>query len=253
MQVMISCAKTMSTTSKIKLPEITRPDFLQQAAEIAVHLSQFSVDDLESLLHVNSKIAVENYRRFQEFHSDAAPGLPAILAYTGIVFKKLNAGDFTKEDFEYAQQHLRFTSFLYGLLRPLDAIRPYRLEGDVRLPELGDKTIFAYWRPLLTDYFIKLIKSNGGILCNLASGEMRGLFNWARIEKEVQVVTPEFRVWKNGKIKTIVIYTKMARGEMTRYIIKNRITNPDDLKHFDWEGFEYHEELSEGNKLVFVS
>ena len=104
------------------------------------------VDELERLLRVNAKIAVENYKRYQAFHAEATPELPALLAYTGIVFKRLNPKDFSAEDFGYAQEHLRLTSFCYGLLRPLDVIRAYRLEGDVVLPELGDQTLFFYWR-----------------------------------------------------------------------------------------------------------
>lgn len=253
MLVLLSCAKTMSETSKVKVPLTTIPRFQKEASEIALQMSQFSVEELERMLRVNAKIAVENYRRYQAFHAEGTPELPAMLAYTGIVFKRLNPKDFSKEDFEYAQQHLRLTSFCYGLLRPLDIIRPYRLEGDVVLPELGNQTMFAYWRARLTDAFIEDIKEAGGILCNLASDEMKNLFDWKRVEREVHVVTPEFRIWKNGKLATIVVYTKMSRGEMTRFILKNKVENPDDLKQFSWEGFEFDEALSDEKKLVFTN
>lgn len=253
MLVLLSCAKTMSETSKVKTPLTTIPRFQKEASEIALQMSQFSVEEMERLLRVNAKIAVENYRRYQAFHAEGTPELPAMLAYTGIVFKRLNPKDFSNDDFEYAQQHLRLTSFCYGLLRPLDIIRPYRLEGDVVLPELGNQTMFSYWRSQLTDAFIEDIKNAGGILCNLASDEMKSLFDWKRMEREVRVVTPEFRVWKNGKLATIVVYTKMSRGEMTRFILKNRIENPEDLKQFSWEGFEFDEALSDDRKLVFTN
>lgn len=253
MLVLLSCAKTMSETSKVRVPLTTVPRFQKEAAGIALQMSQFPVDELERLLRVNAKIAVENYKRYQAFHAEHAPELPALLAYTGIVFKRLNPKDFSAGDFEYAQQHLRLTSFCYGLLRPLDVIRAYRLEGDVVLPELGNRNLFAYWRSRLTDVFIEDIKRAGGILCNLASDEMKGLFDWKRVEKEVRVVTPEFRVWKNGKPATIVIYTKMSRGEMTRFILKNRIEDPEDLKGFSWEGFECDEALSNENQFVFIN
>ena len=132
-------------------------------------------------------------------------------------------------------------------------IRPYRLEGDVVLPELGNQTMFSYWRSRLTDTFIQDIKQVGGILCTLASDEMKSLFDWKRVEKEVRVVTPEFHVWKNGKLATVVIYTKMSRGEMTRFILKNRIENPEDLKEFSWEGFEFDEALSDERRFVFIN
>lgn len=253
MLVLLSCAKTMSETSKVKVPLNTVPRFQKEASGIALQMSQFSVDELERLLRVNSKIAVENYKRYQTFHGEGTPELPALLAYTGIVFKRLNAKDFSKDDFEYAQEHLRLTSFCYGLLRPLDAIRSYRLEGDVVLPELGSQTVFSYWQSRLTDVFIKDIKKAGGILCNLASNEMKGLFNWKRVEKEVRVITPEFQVWKNGKLASIVIYIKMSRGEMTRFILKNKIENPEELKSFSWEGFEFNASLSDEKKFVFTN
>ena len=151
------------------------------------------------------------------------------------------------------QEHLRLTSFCYGLLRPLDVIRSYRLEGDVVLPEPGNQTMFSYWKSRLTDVFIEDIKKAGGILCNLASDEMKSLFDWKRVEREVRVVTPEFQVWKNGKLASIVIYIKMSRGEMTRFILKNRIENPEDLKSFSWEGFEFNESLSDEKKFVFTN
>ena len=215
-------------------------------------MSQVSAAELEKLLKVNAKIAAENRARFHDFCSEDNRSMPAIGAYTGAVFKRILPKDFTADDFRYAQEHLRITSFLYGLLRPLDGIRPYRLEGDVRLPEKGGITMFDYWKPLLTDYFIEEIKKRGGILVNLASGEMKDLFDWKRVESEVRVVTPDFQVWKGGKLKTVVIYAKMCRGEMVRHIIKNRIGCPEDLRGFLWEGFTFDEGLSTDNHLQFV-
>lgn len=253
MLILLSCAKTMSDVSKVKTPLTTLPRFRKEAAEIALQMSQYSVEELERLLRVNSKIAVENFKRYRDFHSEATRELPALLAYTGIVFKRLSPKDFSDEEFLYAQEHLRMTSFCYGLLRPLDVIRPYRLEGDVRLPEPGTQTMFEYWKPILTDLFIEEIKKAGGVLCYLASDEMRGLFDWKRVEKEVRVVVPEFYVWKNGKPATVVVYTKMSRGEMARYILKNRIESVDKLKSFTWEGFEFNEQLSDEKKYVFTN
>ena len=124
---------------------------------------------------------------------------------------------------------------------------------DVVLPELGNQTMFSYWQSRLTDIFIEDIKNAGGILCNLASDEMKSLFDWKRVEKEVRVITPEFQVWKNGKWASVVIYIKMSRGEMTRFVLKNKIENPEELKHFSWEGFEFNESLSDEKKFVFTN
>lgn len=253
MLILLSCAKTMSDITKVRTPFVTVPRFQEEAAEVAMQMSQFSVEELECLLHVNSKIAVDNYKRYQSFHGKGIQELPAVLAYTGIVFKRLSPKDFSDDDFQYAQDHLRLTSFCYGLLRPLDIIRPYRLEGDVQLSELGDQTLFNFWKSRLTDLFINEIKDRGGVLCYLASDEMRGLFDWKRVEREVTVITPEFHTWKNGKLSTVVVYTKMSRGEMTRFILKNRIEDTEELKSFVWEGFEFNERLSDGKKWVFTN
>lgn len=248
----ISCAKTMAERSKIILEKTTVPVFMEQAERNAMAISHFSKDELKTLLKVNDKIAAENYLRYHNFMSEDNKLLPAMLAYTGIVFKHINPESFTLEDWKYASGHLLITSFLYGLLRPNDLIRNYRLEGDVRLDINDGKTMFDYWKPLITDYFISVIKENGGLLFNLASSEMKNLFDWKRVEESVRVVTPEFYVEKNGKPKTVVVYSKMCRGEMTGYIIRNRIENAEELENFEWEGFRYNVDLSSGNKPVFV-
>lgn len=252
MMTFISCAKTMATRSNIQTPAVSTPPFQAEATQNALDMSQFPANELERLLRVNSKIAAENYLRFQDFCSESQTVLPALLAYTGIVYKRIHPQDFTAEEFRYAQDHLRITSFLYGLLRPLDGIKNYRMEGDVKLPERGGLSMFDYWKPILTDAFIREIKAQGGILVNLASGEMKDLFDWKRIEQEVRVITPEFQVWKKGKLTTVVIYAKMCRGEMTRFIIKNRINTPERLKGFDWEGFHFDAERSTDSHYLFT-
>ncbi len=252
MLILLSCAKTMAGSSKVRTPYGTMPRYADKAADIAAYMSQYSVDELERVLRVNSKIALQNYQRFQCFASADNHPLQAILAYTGIVFKRLNPKDFSEDDFEYAQSHLRLTSFCYGLLRPLDLIKNYRLEGDVVLPELDGISMVDYWRNILTDAFIDEIKRQGGILVNLASEEMKSLFDWKRVEREVFVLTPMFQVERGGELKTIVVYTKMARGEMTRYVIKNRIENPESLKDFTFDGFAFRPDLSDEHTYLFT-
>lgn len=252
MLVYISCAKTMTAQSKQKAPLTTEPVFHNEAVQNAMYMSQFNKEELGRMLKVNSKLAAENYFRYNNFFSEDNNGLPAILSYTGMVFKRLAVKDFSDDDLKYAQEHLLITSFLYGLLRPLDVIKNYRLEGDVRLPERGNVTMFDYWKPVLTDFFIDEIKKKGGILINLASNEMKDLFDWKRVCSEVRVITPDFHVYKNGKLSTVVVYAKMCRGEMTRYILKNRIEDPEQIKLFEWEGFCYNEHESTEDNLVFT-
>ena len=203
MMTFISCAKTMTARSKTPYPETSTPHFLKEARENALYMTQFTAEELAQMLKVNPKLAAENYLRYHEFLSPETPALPALLAYTGIVFKRIHPADFTAEDFRYAQQHLLITSFLYGLLRPLDSIQNYRLEGNVRLPEHERKTMFEYWRPLLTDYFIDAIQQQGGILVNLASGEMKDLFGLGKslsgsTGRYARVLHPEKRETYHG-------------------------------------------------------
>lgn len=251
MQILLTSAKTMAATSKIQAPAGTSPRFTQEAIEIALNMAQFSVEELGKVLKLNPKLALENYRRFQEFHSEENRPLQAILAYTGVVFKNLNPKDFTAEDFLYMNEHLRIASICYGLLRPLDLIKTYRMEYDVRLPEF-DGNMYNFWRPRQTETLIDDVKNDDGILINLASQEIQPAYDWKKVEQSVRIITPEFKVWKGGETKTIVIYTKMARGQMSRYILKNRLNDPETLKSFSWEGFSYNEKLSDGDNWMFV-
>ena len=154
-----------------------------------------------------------------------------------MAYRHLRAGDFSPEDFAYAQQHLWMTSFLYGLTRPLDGIKNYRLEGNVVLPDHDGKTMFQFWRTRLTDVLLDAVKADDGVLFFLASGEMKSLFDWKRITKEVQVIMPEFQVMKDGKLKTVVVYAKMMRGALARHLITQRVAKTEDWQSFEYEGF----------------
>lgn len=250
MQILLSCAKTMAEATDIRVPRVTEPRYGAEADAAAAALASLSADDLARLLRINRTLAAENRRRYAAFHD--APSLPALTAYTGIVFKRIDPASFTLEDFEYAQEHLNITSFLYGLLRPLDRIRPYRLEGDAILPGDDEQTRFAFWQPRLTDAFIDKIRTDGGVLLNAASGEMKRLFDWRRLTREVRVITPEFRIREGDRLRTIVVYTKMCRGEMTRFALKNRIEDPEQLKSFEWEGFRFDPAESRGDNWFFT-
>lgn len=238
MQILIACAKIMSDRQPSNVPTLTSPAFQSIAADIALELSKYSPNELQELLHVNRKIANENWRRYQDFHNPDSL-LPAVFSYDGMVFQKLAPESMGEDDLSYANNYLFIGSFLYGLLRPLDKIHCYRLEGNVELAYTDDKTLFDFWKPILTDRFIKKVKADDGILVNLASNEFKNLFDWKRVQKELTVITPEFRVEKEGKLKTIVIYTKMCRGAMTRWIIQNRISEIEKLRDFQYEGFKY--------------
>lgn len=214
----------------------TEPVFQNNADQNALQLMRYSVDELQHMLNVNTEIALENRQRYFSFF-ERTTRIPAVFAYDGMVFKKLAPESMTEPQLQYAQDHLNICSFLYGLLRPLDLVNPYRLEGSVELPDNNGMTMFRYWQPFLTDFLIKKSKEDDGILINLASDEMRNLFDWKRIKKELRIITPQFKVERNGKLKTIVIYTKMCRGAMSREIVLNRLTDPASLASFNYDGF----------------
>lgn len=252
MLTFISCAKTMTEKKTVTLPAASTPLFIEEARHIALSMTNRTTDELADMLHVNPQIAARTGLLFRAFFEKGDGEIPALSAYTGMVFRHIAPQDFTKEDWIYARQHLFITSFLYGLLRPSDLIRNYRLEGNVRLSENEGHTLFDFWRSRLTDTFISAIRREGGILINLASSEMKRLFDWTRVIRETQVVTPDFHIYKNGKLSTVVVYTKMCRGEMVRFILKNRIENPEDLKLFRWEGYRFNPEESRGNHWIFT-
>lgn len=252
MKFLISPAKTMSSVASIGTPVVTTPRFKSEADMIIREMLKIPADELKSALKLSPKLALESMERLRSFFSPDSADIPAILAYTGVVFKNISPKDFSSEDFLFAQEKLRIVSVAYGLLRALDGIKPYRLEYDVKLPELEDNSLYNFWKKRQTETFINEIKEDGGILVNLASKDVQPSFDWKRICKEVRVITPEFLVNKNGKQKTIVIYAKMLRGQMSRFIIKNKISDPELLKSFEWEGFHFRPKMSDAERWIFM-
>ena len=173
MHIILSPAKTKAGTSKIKAPAGTTPRFNQEAIEIALHMAQYPAEELGRMLKLSPKLMMESYHRFQNFHSAEEEPLQALLAYTGVVFKNINPKDFTEADFRFAQDHLRLVSICYGLLRPLDLIKPYRMEYDVKLPELGEGNMYIYWRARQTEPVIEEVKADDNLLINLGSMDLQ--------------------------------------------------------------------------------
>lgn len=207
-----------------------QPHFDKEAQICANKLATMSLFELKETLHVNDEIAKENLIRYKYFADQENRITPAILAYQGVVYQHIGAASMSQDQLNYADKHLLITSFLYGLLRPLDGIKPYRLEGNTVIDK---QSRFNYWKPILTDYLINEVKKDDGVLINLASNEMKKLFDWKKISKELDIVTPEFKTMKNGKMKSIVIHTKMSRGDMTKFILNNQINNKEDLSLFE--------------------
>lgn len=246
MQILIGCAKKMKAGTLQSALPCTLPHFQPNAGMIAAHMASYSAEELQEMLGVSLKIAVENMLRYRSW-PDTSTLTPAVMAYDGMVFNRLAPQSLSSDDLAYASEHLLIASFLYGLLRPLDLINPYRLEGKVSLPVTSHLTLFDYWKPLLTDWLIEKVKAGDGVLVNLASNEFRHMFDWRRVAKEITVISPDFKVEEGGRLKNVTIYAKMCRGAMTRYIIRHRVTDPARLTEFTCEGFRHAGEF----KFVF--
>lgn len=259
-------AKTMTDKPMKGLPRSTEPRFEKEAMEAVHWMSRLPAEALEEVLKVNGKIAAETALRYELLERGEAELLPSLLSYSGIVFKRIGAKDFTRDDWEFAQQHLRIVSALYGMLRPLDRVGAYRMEGWVRLPDMtgspkgmytsdsGDGMLsrFEKWRKLLTDDFIDEIKGAGGVLMHLASEEMQQFVDWEALCRQVRVIKPDFYEIRDGKLKNVTIYAKMCRGEMIRYIVQNRVDEPEEVKAFTWNGFRFSPVHSQGDRWIFV-
>lgn len=254
MLILISPAKTFSSKGKFaeRFPA-SSPRFLEEAHAIVGASLSLSQEELGHMFSLSPKLREEVYHTQRKFFDEGVKELQAPLNYSGMVYRKLSAIEMSPEEWAYAEDHLRMTSFVYGLLRPSDLIRPYRMEGTAHIPGIGEGRIFDFWRDRLTPLFIEEVKRQGGTLLYLASDEMRQLFHWAEVEKAVRVITPNFLVRQpDGRLKQIVIYTKMARGSMAGEVLRRRIETEEELRQLTPEGFVFAPEHSTEREWTFI-
>jgi len=252
MQILLACAKTMHDTSAVEVPQRSTPLFEADAHRFALELCRWPVSDLATALQCSDAIARENHLRYGRF-ADPDASIAAVMAYYGQAYKYLRAAEWTAADLLHAQRSLWICSFLYGLLRPLDTIHPYRLEGKVRLEATGDKTMFAYWRDRLTTVLIDAVRADDGVLLHLATEEMEHLFDWRRVEREVRVVQPLFYADQGHRLKAISVHAKSCRGAMARATILGRYTSPEELHGFAWQNYVFRPDLGDANHPHFIS
>jgi cytoplasmic iron level regulating protein YaaA (DUF328/UPF0246 family) len=253
MLIVISPAKTLDYETPAKTKTFTLPDYLDDSAELIHRMREFSALDIAELMKVSSKIAELNFDRFEAWNKNFSEknAKQAALAFKGDVYTGLDAESFSARDFKFAQSHLRILSGLYGLLRPLDLMQPYRLEMGTKLSNERGKNLYEFWGNTLTDGLnaqLKKIKSEH--LINLASNEYFKAVKPKQINGEV--ITPAFKEYKNGDYKMIGFYAKKARGLLSRYIIQNQLSDVEDIKSFDVEGYKFNKSLSKGNNWVFT-
>ena len=230
---------------------LSTPRFQNEADAFVRDMAQYPTETIAEMLGCSQQIAAQNRFRFMQFF-DEKPKLPAILAYHGQAYKHLKAETLNVDALNYSQGKLWITSFLYGLLRPLNGILPYRLEGQLELPNGAGQNMFGFWKSRLTDVLIDAVKADDGILIHLATEEFQHLFDWQRVRKEVRIIQPLFYVRKGNDLKIQAVWAKTCRGAMTRFIIENRITNPEDLNAFNYEGFAYDPTLGESDYPHFI-
>lgn len=253
MLIVISPAKTLDYDTPPKTKVFTTPDYLDRSQQLINRLRNFSSLDISDLMKVSAKIADLNFDRYEKWNKKftTTNAKQAVLAFKGDVYTGLDAGSFKTDDFKFAQAHLRMLSGLYGLLRPLDLMQAYRLEMGTKLKTDLGKNLYEFWGSEITEGLnaqLKKIKSK--TLINLASNEY---FKSVKTnELNAEIITPVFKEFKNGEYKMIGIYAKKARGLLSRYIIENKLSDPEDLKSFTEEGYKFNKSLSKGNSWVFT-
>lgn len=227
----------------------TLPDFQEDATKLARAANRLTIAGLRSLMSISQDLAKLNKARFKDFAetSDDRNSKQAMLAFAGDTYTGLQAVGFSADERDYAQDHLRILSGLYGLLRPLDRIQPYRLEMGSKLKTRKGPTLYAYWGERLAQ---ALDTASGGapVVC-LASNEYFKAANETKMASPV--IHVDFKEERNGELSMISFFAKRARGTMARYMIANRVDRAEGLRDFDWDGYRFRKDLSEENRLVF--
>jgi len=248
--IVISPAKTLDFETASSTENYTQPRFLPQSQQLINELKVLSTTDIANLMKLSDKLAALNMARFQTwlkpFNLDNAK--QALLAFKGDVYTGLDADTLDEVGLEFAQQHLRILSGLYGVLRPLDLMQAYRLEMGTKFANKKGKDLYQFWGSQLRDSLEAELKE--GVLINLASNEY---FKAVEAKKlKARIITPIFKDLKNGQYKIISFYAKKARGLMSRYIIDHRLIKPESIKDFDSEGYRFSPEMSQADEWVFL-
>ena len=251
MLVVVSPAKKLDWTERDVT--MTEPRFSEAAQELAGVARALSVDDLKKLMKISDDLAKLNRDRFRDFDADPAQDdlRPAALGFAGDTYQGLEAASLDDDEMAFAQDHLRILSGLYGVLRPLDGIQPYRLEMGSRLKTERGKSLYDYWVDRIARALNEDAEATGAkALVNCASQEYFGAVDTDALT--LPVITPQFMEDKGGAPKIVSFYAKKARGAMARYIVQHRLTEPESLRDFDSGGYAWSEELSTPEKPVFV-
>lgn len=249
----LSPAKNLNEKDPSPVSSFTLPDLLPEAEILMQKLRQLAPQQIAELMHVSDKIALLNAERNAAWHTPFTPenAKQAVFMFNGDVYKGIAADTLKPEQIDYLQQHVRLLSGLYGVLRPLDLMQPYRLEMGTAFANSRGKNLYEFWGDKITDLLNQTLKQAGSdVLINLASQEYFKSVNTRKLN--ARLITPIFKDEKNGKYKIISFYAKRARGLMVRYAAEHGITEPEMLKNFDYEGYSFNEAASNETEWVFM-
>ena len=253
MLIVLSPAKTLDYSVDPKSNH-TAPQFLSQSSKLIKTLKEKEPKDIASLMGLSDKLATLNFDRYQSWKaakSVSSDAKPSMLVFKGDVYQGLNAEDFSNKDLKFAQKHLRILSGLYGILRPMDIMKPYRLEMGTKLETSKGKNLYEFLGELVQNNVIDDLSSQkSDLLINLASKEYFSVLG--KMPEFINVVSPVFKDYKSGKYKIISFYAKKARGLMARWIIQNKITDFEELINFDIDGYKYSKAESTTSEPVFL-
>lgn len=253
MIIVISPAKSLYERCPIDFEKYTEVDFLPEAEKIVSILKKKKPAQLARLMDISPKLAELNFQRFQAWSLPFTPenSWQAVLMFNGDVYQGLKAETFMDTEFGIAQQKLRILSGVYGLLKPLDLIQPYRLEMGTNLPVARKKNLYDFWKVKITTKINQeLAQTDQKLLINLASNEYFSALDTRKLN--ARVITPSFKENKDGKYQIVSFFAKKARGLMSRFIIQNNISDPEEMKAFDLEGYYFNNQLSGENDWVFT-
>jgi cytoplasmic iron level regulating protein YaaA (DUF328/UPF0246 family) len=254
MITLLSPSKTLNYNTKSITSDFTQCDFLESAAELVKHAQKLSSEDLQDLMKISKKIADLNKERFDRwslpFNSENAK--QAILAFDGGVYSGLDANNsFNQKDLDFAQDHLRILSGLYGLLKPLDLIQPYRLEMGIALKNSLGENLYSFWQNRITDSLNQTLRNHqNSLIVNCASNEYFHAIHSDKIKGQIINIT--FKEKRDGQLKFISFNAKKARGMISNYIVKNRVDSIEGLKDFSYDNYRFDLNLSSKDDLVFI-
>ncbi len=251
MKIVISPAKSLNFEKELPTAQFTQPSFLKESKKVHAVLKQQSPAELSQLMSISDKLADLNWQRNKAWKTPFNPtnSRPAVYAFDGEVYNGLDVYSIPMEKLDLLQERLRILSGLYGVLKPLDLMQAYRLEMGTKLPIGESKNLYDFWKTTVTAYLNKELKK-GELFVNLASNEYFSVIDTNALK--VPVITPDFKDYKDGKLKMISFFAKKARGMMVRYIIDTNAETIEDLKGFNYEGYQFDANLSKGNNLVFT-